>query len=115
MVCLKAGLESDSWTFVNEIELNKLKYTRVLNEKSFEKYNSALLTIVTLEYFEELFRVSKNQVIWGGNYFTEFLPPSKHSIPTLYLPSSVLKCKIQLTITIIYSHQITEIRAINFT
>lgn len=27
-------------------------------------------------YFEELFRISKNQIIWGGNYFTEFLPPS---------------------------------------
>ena len=28
------------------------------------------------EYFDELFRVSRNQIIWGGNYFTEFLPPS---------------------------------------
>lgn len=28
------------------------------------------------EYFAELFRVSKNQIIWGGNYFD--LPPSKH-------------------------------------
>lgn len=27
------------------------------------------------EYFEQLFRVSKNQIIWGGNYFTEYLPP----------------------------------------
>jgi site-specific DNA-methyltransferase (adenine-specific) len=27
------------------------------------------------EYFKELFRVSKNQIIWGGNYFD--LPPSK--------------------------------------
>ena len=27
------------------------------------------------EYFDELFRVSKNQIIWGGNYFTEFLEP----------------------------------------
>lgn len=27
------------------------------------------------EYFEELFRVSKNQVIWGGNYFD--LPPTR--------------------------------------
>lgn len=27
------------------------------------------------EYFEELFRVSKNQIIWGGNYFN--LPPTK--------------------------------------
>ena len=28
------------------------------------------------DYFKELFRVSKNQVIWGANYFAEFLPPS---------------------------------------
>ena len=27
------------------------------------------------EYFKELFRVSKNQIIWGGNYMTEHLPP----------------------------------------
>jgi site-specific DNA-methyltransferase (adenine-specific) len=25
-------------------------------------------------YFDELFRVSKNQIIWGGNYFTKYLP-----------------------------------------
>ena len=30
-----------------------------------------------LEYFIELFRVSKNQIIWGGNYFTDKLPISK--------------------------------------
>jgi site-specific DNA-methyltransferase (adenine-specific) len=29
------------------------------------------------EYFEELRRVSENQIIWGGNYFTEFLYPSR--------------------------------------
>ena len=33
--------------------------------------------IPTAEYWEELFRVSKEQIVWGGNYFTEFLPPSK--------------------------------------
>lgn len=27
------------------------------------------------EYFDELFRVSKNQIIWGGNYFR--LPPTR--------------------------------------
>lgn len=27
-------------------------------------------------YFKELFRVSKNQIMWGGNYLTEHLPPS---------------------------------------
>jgi len=26
------------------------------------------------EYFKELNRISKNQIIWGGNYFTENLP-----------------------------------------
>jgi site-specific DNA-methyltransferase (adenine-specific) len=30
----------------------------------------------TKEYFNELRRVSKNQVIWGANYMTENLPPS---------------------------------------
>lgn len=30
-------------------------------------------TIPTAEYFAELFRVSKNQIIWGGNYFIEHL------------------------------------------
>ena len=29
------------------------------------------------QYFDELFRVSKNQIIWGGNYFTEYLKPTK--------------------------------------
>jgi len=33
-------------------------------------------TIPSKEYFDELFRVSKNQVIWGGNYMTEFLRPT---------------------------------------
>jgi site-specific DNA-methyltransferase (adenine-specific) len=33
-------------------------------------------SIPSAEYFKELFRVSKNQIIWGGNYMTEFLPPS---------------------------------------
>lgn len=29
------------------------------------------------EYFYELFRVSKNQIVWGGNYFTKYLKTSK--------------------------------------
>jgi len=33
--------------------------------------------IPNLKYFNELFRVSKNKIIWGGNYMTEFLKPSK--------------------------------------
>jgi len=30
-----------------------------------------------IEYFKDLFRVSKNQIICGGNYFTDKLPISK--------------------------------------
>ena len=33
--------------------------------------------IPTAEYWEQLFRVSKNQIVWGGNYMTEYLPPSR--------------------------------------
>lgn len=31
----------------------------------------------TKEYFDELFRVSKNQIIWGGNYFIDMLYPTR--------------------------------------
>jgi len=30
-----------------------------------------------LEYFKELQRISKNQIIWGGNYFADKLKPSR--------------------------------------
>jgi site-specific DNA-methyltransferase (adenine-specific) len=32
------------------------------------------------EYFDELFRVSKNQIVWGANYFTKKLPVIKNYI-----------------------------------
>jgi site-specific DNA-methyltransferase (adenine-specific) len=40
------------------------------------------------EYFKELFRVSKNQIIWGGNYFD--LPPNRGFIiwdKMVYIPT----------------------------
>ena len=30
------------------------------------------------EYFNELMRVSRNQIIWGGNYFTKHLEPNNN-------------------------------------
>jgi site-specific DNA-methyltransferase (adenine-specific) len=33
-------------------------------------------SIPDIDYFNELFRVSQNQIIWGANYFTEYLPSS---------------------------------------
>ena len=32
----------------------------------------------TKEYFLELLRVSKNQIIWGGNFFADLLPQGTH-------------------------------------
>lgn len=44
-----------------------------------KKYNDTRKTwddnIPEEDYFNALFRVSKNQIIWGGNYF--YLPPTK--------------------------------------
>lgn len=37
-------------------------------------------SIPSREYFEQLMRVSKNQIIWGGNYYTDFLPAVNHWI-----------------------------------
>ena len=42
--------------------------TRVFDDG--KKWDNA---IPTKEYFYELFRVSKNQIIWGANYFLEYL------------------------------------------
>lgn len=48
-------------------------------QKVFTKYKGSNWDSMppTKEYFEELFRVSKNQIIWGANYFVNHLPPSK--------------------------------------
>jgi len=32
--------------------------------------------VPTQDYFKELFRVSKNCIVWGANYMTEYLPSS---------------------------------------
>ena len=33
-------------------------------------------TRISGEVFKEMFRISKNQIIFGGNYYTDYLPPS---------------------------------------
>lgn len=48
--------------------------------KFYNHSNSFNNSIPDLEYFHELFRVSKNQIIWGCNYFWNFLPPSNNLI-----------------------------------
>jgi len=49
------------------------KYTKysAANDKGWDK------SIPNKEYFDELYRVSQNQVIWGANYMVEYLKSSK--------------------------------------
>ena len=48
------------------IELGKYK-RQIHNKKNWDN------KIPSKIYFETLIRVSKNQIIWGGNYFIDFL------------------------------------------
>jgi site-specific DNA-methyltransferase (adenine-specific) len=50
------------------------KGSQIRKHHEFKGWDKA---IPTEEYFNELKRVSKNQIIWGGNYFTEYLKPTK--------------------------------------
>ena len=47
-----------------------------VHAKRFQKMESVNNTKPTKEYWKELFRVSKNQIIWGANNFE--LPPSEY-------------------------------------
>jgi len=45
-------------------------------KSNYHKFAGNDSSIPSSEYFKELKRVSKNQIIWGGNYMTEHLIPS---------------------------------------
>ena len=45
-------------------------------KSNYHKFAGNDNSIPDKKYFEELLRCSKNQIIWGGNYMTDFLPPS---------------------------------------
>lgn len=45
--------------------------------KKFGKTKGWDNELPTKEYWNELFRVSKNQIVWGGNYFIEYLKNTK--------------------------------------
>jgi site-specific DNA-methyltransferase (adenine-specific) len=59
------------------ININTSIGRRKRNKKSnYHKFAGHDANIPSCDFFKELFRVSKNQIIWGGNYMTEHLPPS---------------------------------------
>ena len=44
---------------------------RILPKKNWDREKPSA------EYWKQLFRVSKNQIVWGGNYFTDYLNQSR--------------------------------------
>jgi site-specific DNA-methyltransferase (adenine-specific) len=59
------------------ININVSMGRRKGDKKSdYHKFAGNDLCIPSADYFNELKRVSINQIIWGGNYMTEFLTPS---------------------------------------
>ena len=62
--------KSISYSEKQEIHQNKKGYKSHVNKKWDEQKPSG-------EYFSELKRVSANRIIWGGNYFSEYLPSSR--------------------------------------
>ncbi len=59
------------------IDINVSMGRRKGDKKSdYHKFAGNDRSIPEKQYFNELFRISKNQIIWGGNYMTEFLKPS---------------------------------------
>ena len=59
----------DGKKLVTDRKTQEGKYSLLAKEKWDTRPNE--------DYFKELFRVSKNQIIWGGNFFTEFIPPKQ--------------------------------------
>jgi len=64
------------------LEYTKMNYTQSTKGGVAKRIDYSSVTdwdsaIPTKEYFDELQRISKNQIIWGGNYFTEILPAVK--------------------------------------
>ena len=57
------------------IKINNNMGRRAGDKKSLYKKIGWDNNIPSKEYFEELFRISKNQIIWGANYFN--MPPTK--------------------------------------
>jgi site-specific DNA-methyltransferase (adenine-specific) len=61
------GIDGQKKSINKNIKHNRKEHTK-------KNWDNA---IPTDKYFNELKRVSKNQIIWGGNYFTEYLTPTK--------------------------------------
>ena len=86
------GIGAGSKKFINRNTANE-------RAEKFYKDNDWDKTRPPKEYFEELFRVSKNQIIWGGNYFVDLLRPARCFIvwDKMTGDNSYADCELALT------------------
>ena len=86
------GIGAGSKSFINRNTANE-------RAEKFYKDNDWDKVRPTKEYFDELFRVSKNQIIWGGNYFVDLLRPSRCFIvwDKMTGDNSYADCELALT------------------
>lgn len=72
---LKGGRRERYYSPMEQVS-GRLMVNEVQNQYGGGKMEAPTWDIApTQEFFDELFRVSKNQIIWGGNYFS--LPPTR--------------------------------------
>lgn len=70
------GIGCMSMTYTKEGKHREKYGTQAAMKRDYSKQSEWDLRPST-EYFQELFRISKAQIVWGGNYFSDILPPSK--------------------------------------
>ena len=66
------------------ISINKMSFTKnekvvknaLCNSTDYRGMAEWDTERIAKEYFVEMFRISKNQIIFGGNYYTDMLPPT---------------------------------------
>ena len=74
-LCAGLGLYPESNTML-KIKKSRMRGAGKLKGRAINTMNTSWdYAPPGKEYFDELFRVSKNQIIWGGNYFN--LPPTR--------------------------------------
>lgn len=64
------GINMSKWTFLTN-DKKKISWKRKFDSDTRDD------KIPEKEYFDEIFRISKNQIIWWGNYFVEHLKNSR--------------------------------------
>lgn len=60
--------------------INRFKHGETSRLRKYGTFATANDAVPTREYFQELRRVSRNQIVWGYNHFSDLLSPCTHFI-----------------------------------